>query len=125
MKVFFTTKKIYAVLETCLNSHNIFSFRCLAFGAAAAAGLGSYGLSFCTECYYKPGACGSVHQGTPLPPSPPQHHPAQSGLGLSGTLMRGDTSPPLSLLPSQVVGQIGRPSLAGSPAFQMSGGVKG
>ncbi len=95
----------------------------MAFGAAAAAGLGGYGLSFCTECYYKPGSCGSIHQGTPLPaPPPPTPHsgsPVANGLNL----MRGETSPPLSLLSPQPGAM--RPSLAGSPVFQMTGGVKG
>ena len=42
-----------------------FFSRCLALGATYG------GPTLCTECYYKPGACGSVHQGTPIPAPPP------------------------------------------------------
>ena len=90
-------------------------FRFLAFGAAAAAGLGGYGVSFCTECYYKPGTCGPVHQGSPLPASPPPHP-----LNLN---LRAETSPPMSILPSQQTSV--RSNMSSSPAFQVNGPVKG
>ncbi|TRY68538.1 hypothetical protein TCAL_07256 [Tigriopus californicus] len=38
-------------------------YRCLAFGIPPTP----YSSSFCTECYYKPGSCGSLHQGSMLP----------------------------------------------------------
>jgi len=46
-------------------AHLDHQYRCLALGA-------TYGAStYCTDCYYKPGSCGSVHQGTPIPAPPP------------------------------------------------------
>eukprot|EP00095_Tigriopus_kingsejongensis_P009103 snap_masked-scaffold295_size218279-processed-gene-1.11 protein:Tk09103 transcript:snap_masked-scaffold295_size218279-processed-gene-1.11-mRNA-1 annotation:"vax1 transcription" len=38
-------------------------YRCLAFGIPPTP----YSPSFCTECYYKPGSCGSLHQGSLIP----------------------------------------------------------
>ena len=45
-------------------------FRCLAFGLPSPTpnhSLPYQPASFCTECYYKPGTCKEVHQGTLLP----------------------------------------------------------
>jgi hypothetical protein len=113
----FWSKRVYKIGSRCWHgkksNHWPQIFRCLAFGAAV--GLNGYNLNFCTECYYKPGSCGPVHQGTPLPGSPP---PPPHPLGL----LRGETSPPLPLMPASQ-GPV-RPAVTSSPAFQL-GGVKG
>ena len=52
---------IFEWFLTIPNQKIVSRCRCLAFGAAV--GLNGYGINFCTECYYKPGSCGPVHQG--------------------------------------------------------------
>ena len=62
-------------------------FRFLAMGAYNNT-------SLCTECYYKPGSCGQVHQGTPIPAPPPSML-----TGLTPSTTPSPTSTPTSLPP--------------------------
>lgn len=48
-------------------AHLDHQYRCLALGATYSHA----GSTVCTECYYKPGSCGSIHQGTPIPTPTP------------------------------------------------------
>ena len=58
-------KIMFDLSNSDFKTWNYFIYRCLALGA-------TYGAStYCTDCYYKPGSCGSVHQGTPIPAPPP------------------------------------------------------
>ena len=61
--------------------------------------MGAYGnSSLCTECYYKPGSCGQVHSGTPIP-APPQ---AMLTGGLTPSTTPSPTSTPTSLPPPPI-----------------------